>query len=74
MVTLGRFSEMYIKFQFLSSGVPYLEPFWVGIIWHFCYKQKLLILSCLNNFMTCSARFNIQSEGSISQLQNTVRR
>ena len=36
------------------------------------YKQKLLILSQLNDFMTCSANFNIQSEGSISQLWNTV--
>ena len=33
---------------------------------------KLLILSWLNDFMTCSVHFNIQSEGSISQLWNTV--
>ena len=26
------------------------------------------------DFMTCSARFNIQREGSISQLWNTVRK
>ena len=32
------------------------------------HKQKLLILSCLNDFITCSGRFNIRSEGSISQL------
>ena len=38
------------------------------------HKQKLLILSRLNDFMTCSARFNIQSEWSISQLWNTVGR
>ena len=38
------------------------------------HKQKLLILSCLNDFMTCSAHFNIQSEWSISQLWNTVGR
>ena len=47
-----------------------------GIIWHVCsylrHKHKLLILSHLNNFMTCSAHFNIQNEGSISQLWNTV--
>ena len=29
------------------------------------------VLSRLNDFMTCSACFNIQSEGSISQLWNT---
>ena len=34
----------------------------------------LLILSRLNDFMTCSGRFNIQNEGSISQLWNTVGR
>ena len=32
------------------------------------HKQKLLILSWLNDLMTCSAHFNIQSEWSISQL------
>ena len=45
-------------------------------ILHFCSylrdKQKILILSWLNDFTTCSAHFNIQSEGSISQLLNTV--
>ena len=35
------------------------------------HKHKLLILSCLSDFMTCSERFIIQSEGSISQLWNT---
>ena len=49
-----------------------------GIIWHVCsylsHKHKLLLLSCLNDFMTCNAHFNIQSEGSISQLWNTVGR
>ena len=34
----------------------------------FLLKTQLLILSRLNDFMTCSGRFNIQSEGSISQL------
>ena len=47
-------------------------------MWHDCFylrhKQKLLILSRLNDFMTCSAHFNIQSEWSISQLWNTVGR
>ena len=38
------------------------------------HKHKLLILSRLNDFMTCGAHFNIQSEGSISQLWNTVGR
>ena len=82
MVTLGCFSEMYtnIKFQFLGSGALYLrfETCSKGINWKFCtyymYKQKLLILPRLNDFMTCSACFNIQSEGSISQLQNTAER
>ena len=32
------------------------------------HKLKLLILSRLNDFMTCSVRFNIQSEGPISKL------
>ena len=49
-----------------------------GIIWHFCsfsrHKQKLSILSRLNDFMTCSVHYNIQSKGSISQLWNTVGR
>ena len=49
-----------------------------GIIWHACFylrhKHKLLILPCLSDFMTCSERFNIFSEGSLSQLWNTVRR
>ena len=31
-------------------------------------------LSHLNDFMTCTMRFNIQSEGSISRLRNTVGR
>ena len=39
------------------------------LCWH---KQKILILSRLNDFMTCSVHFNIQSEGSISQLWDTV--
>ena len=37
------------------------------VIWHVCFysrhKQKLLILLRLNDFMTCSMHFNIQSEG-----------
>ena len=49
MVTLGIFSEMYIK-------------------------EKLIILSCLNAFVTCSAHFNMPSESSISLLGNTVGR
>ena len=36
--------------------------------------QNLLILSCLSDFMTCRKRFNIQSEGSISQIWDTVGR
>ena len=40
----------------------------------FLFKgKKLLILSWLNDFMTCSVHFNIQSEGSISHLWDTVR-
>ena len=38
------------------------------------HKYKLFILSRLSDFITCSERFNIQSEGSISQLWNTVGR
>ena len=70
---------MYIKFQFRGSGALYLrfETCYEGIIWQFCsykkHKQKLLVLSCLNDFMTCSVHFNVQSEGSISQLWDTVR-
>ena len=49
-----------------------------GIIWHVCsylrHKHKLLILSHLGDFMTCSACFNIQSEGPVFQLWNTVGR
>ena len=49
-----------------------------GIIQQFCsylrQKHKLLILSCLRNFITFSTRFTIQSEGSISELWNTVGR
>ena len=33
----------------------------------------MLILSRLNDFMNCSVHFNIQSEGSISQLWDNVR-
>ena len=36
------------------------------------HKQKLLLLSQLNDFTTCSVHFNIQSEGLISQLWDTV--
>ena len=49
-----------------------------AIIWQICFhlthKHKLLILSHMNDFMTFSACFNIQSEGSICQLWNTVGR
>ena len=38
------------------------------------HKHKLLILSHLSDFMTCCKRFNIYSEGSISQVWNTVGR
>ena len=50
---------------------------------HECYISALkhirmlilsLILSRLNDLMISSERFNIQSEGSISQLWNTVGR
>ena len=37
-------------------------------------KESLLILSRLSDFVTCSERFNIKSEGSISQLWSTVKR
>ena len=76
MVKLGCFSEMYIKFQLFCSGALYLrsETCLECIIRHICSKHKLLILSCLSDFMTCSVRFNIQSEGSISKLWNIVER
>ena len=57
-------------FQFSGSGALYLrfEMCYEGIIWHVCpylrHKHKLLILSSLSDFMTCSERFNIYSEGS----------
>ena len=35
-------------------------------------KTKLIILRRLNDFRTCNVHFNIQSEGSISQLLDTV--
>ena len=38
------------------------------------HKHKLLILSRLSNFMTCSERFTIFSEGSLFHLWNTVGR
>ena len=48
------------------------------MIWHNCsclrHKHKLFILSCLSYFMTCREGFKIKSEGSISQLWNTVGR
>ena len=37
-------------------------------IYIYRHKLKLFILSRLNDFVTCSVRFNIQSEGPISQL------
>ena len=38
------------------------------------HKNKLSILSRLSDFVTCRACFNIQNEGSISQLRNIVAR
>ena len=50
----------------------------LGIIWHVCsylrHKHKLLILLHLSDLMTRSGHFNIQSEGFICQLWNTVGR
>ena len=37
-------------------------------------KHGLLILSRLDDFVTCSSCFNIQSERSISQLLNIIGR
>ena len=71
---------MYITYQFLVSRGLYLrfEMRYVGTIWHGCsylrHQPILLILSCLSDFMTLSERLNIYSEGSISQLWNTVGR
>ena len=59
-------------FQFWGSGALYLgfETCLEGIISSFVpikgINKKLFILSCLNDFMTCSVHFNVQSEGSIS--------
>ena len=38
------------------------------------FQYKLLILLRMSEFMTCSERFNMFSEGSLSQLWNTVGR
>ena len=38
------------------------------------HKHKFLILSRFGDFMTCSERFSIFSEGSLSQLWNAVGR
>ena len=66
---------MYNKFQILASGDLYLRPETCSEskIWHVCsylrHKQKLF--SRLNDFMTCSERFNTQSEGvHISALEH----
>ena len=37
---------------------------------HLTSKENVLILSHLSDFMTCSERFNIQSERAISQLEH----
>ena len=64
--------------QFLGSGALYLrfETCLEYIIRQVCSylrdKYKFLILSHLNAFMTCSTRFNIQSEESKSQLWDNV--
>ena len=50
-----------------DQGMPTLDSFWY-MTSHLRPKQKLLILSRLNDFMTCGVCFNIQSEESISQL------
>ena len=69
---------MYIKFQFFGLGALYLsfETYYEGIILHVYsylrHKHKLLILSRLSDFMTCSEHFNIFNEGPLSQLWNTV--
>ena len=55
-------------FLLLGLGSLYLrfETCLECIILHVCSylrnKHKLLVLSCLSYFMTCSKRFNIQSE------------
>ena len=72
MVTLERFNEMYIKFQFWGSGALYLrfETCKEDKVLHFCsylrHKQKLLILSRLNDFMACSAHFNSLEKWPVS--------
>ena len=42
-------------------------------LWIWALLNKLLVLSWLNDFMICSVHFNVQSEGSVSQLWDTVR-
>ena len=67
-----------IKFQILGSRALYqrFETCLEYIVWQVCFflrhKHKLLILSSLSDFMTCSSHFNIKSNGSISQLWNTL--
>ena len=51
-----------------------LERHNLACLSHLRHKHKLLILSRLGDFMTCSESFNIFSEGSLSQLWNTVGR
>ena len=47
-----------------------------NLAFFFIFKTytKILIWSCLNDFITFCARLNIQSEGSISQFRNAVGR
>ena len=62
-VLLECIKTIYKYGQFLGPGPQYLmfETCLEGIIWHFCsylrHKQKLLVLSRLNDFMNCSVLF-----------------
>ena len=44
-----------------------LERYNLHVCSYLRHKYKLLILSRLSNFMTCCERFNIFSEGYLSQ-------
>ena len=70
-------SELF-SYTTICFSFKRLEPLFFElqtlIIHSYTSKENLLILSRLSDFMTCSEHFNIQSEGSISQLWNTVGR
>ena len=57
-----------VFFHSLGTSLPYCEKVLNGFVYTLRQKHKLLILSRLSDFMTCSEHFHIFSEGSVSQL------